>query len=193
MIPVIFINCKEYPFVDWILSGKKKCETRNKNTLGRFIGERIMIAETGNGRPLVRCTAVISRCIGVYSKQSWREHVSEDDVPLGSSYDWKDDTKKKVVYTLKDIRPVKPYHPDGLRHGRVWMECNDHHPETEDNYALTTVNSFIEAFEDFLEERGIDIPNEEKEQSEGPCIIYGTDYGDLYERIEHLLINLGAL
>lgn len=44
------------------------------------------------------------------------------------------------------------------------------------------------------EERGIDIPNEEKEQDpECASTIYGTDYGELENKIEKLLINLGYL
>ena len=41
----------------------------------------------------------------------------------------------------------------------------------------------VEVFEDFLDERGIDIPNPDKAQSEGPCVIYGEDYGELVDRI----------
>ena len=59
---------------------------------------------------------------------------------------------------------------------------------------LEILCSFIEVFEEFLEERGIDIPNEEKEQDpECASTIYGTDYGELENKIEKLLINLGYL
>lgn len=56
---------------------------------------------------------------------------------------------------------------------------------------LEILNSFIEVFEDFLDEKGIVIPNDEKEQSpESAANIYGTDYGNLSDRIETLLVNL---
>ena len=58
---------------------------------------------------------------------------------------------------------------------------------------LETIGSFIDIFEDFLEEKGIDIPNDEKDDSDNPAIIYGTDYGYLSERIEELLIRLGMM
>lgn len=58
---------------------------------------------------------------------------------------------------------------------------------------LETIGSFIDIFEDFLEEKGIDIPNDEKDDSDNPAIIYGTDYGYLSDRIEELLINLGMM
>ena len=59
---------------------------------------------------------------------------------------------------------------------------------------LEILSLFIEVFEDFLEERGIDIPNEEKEQDpENASTIYGTDYGELESKLEKLLINLGYM
>ena len=51
----------------------------------------------------------------------------------------------------------------------------------------------IETFEDFLERRGIDIPNPEKEESEGPSIIYGTDYGDLQHELGDMMVNWGII
>ena len=64
MTPVIFINCKEQPFLDRILSGRKKFETRTRNTLGRFLdhamNDRVLLAETGHGRPVIRASARIS-------------------------------------------------------------------------------------------------------------------------------------
>ncbi len=52
----------------------------------------------------------------------------------------------------------------------------------------------IEAFEDFLDEKGITVPNDDKERAiadgEDPasiCNIYGTDFGDLYYTIEEIL------
>ena len=58
---------------------------------------------------------------------------------------------------------------------------------------LETISLFIEVFEDFLDEKGIDVPNDEKEQSDCPSTIYGTDYGILSDRIETLLVRLGYM
>lgn len=55
------------------------------------------------------------------------------------------------------------------------------------------VGQIIEVFEDLLEEKGIDIPNEEKEESEDPAIIYGTDYGELQSGIEEILQHWGVI
>lgn len=59
---------------------------------------------------------------------------------------------------------------------------------------LETLSLFIELFEDFLEKRGIDVPNDEKDQDpEGASTIYGSDYGELESGIEDLLIRLGMI
>lgn len=58
------------------------------------------------------------------------------------------------------------------------------------------VGEIIDIFEDFLEEKGINIENPEKadaiadgEDPEGLCILYGTDYGELQSSIEGTLFN----
>ena len=58
---------------------------------------------------------------------------------------------------------------------------------------LETIGLFIDTFEDFLEEKGIDIPNDEKDETNYPAIIYGTDYSILSDRIESLLVELGYM
>ena len=63
----------------------------------------------------------------------------------------------------------------------------------EHSVRMETVSSFVEIFEDFLDARGIEIPNDEKAQDPDASTIYGTDYGELADRIEELLIRIGAL
>ena len=54
----------------------------------------------------------------------------------------------------------------------------------------------LDIFEEFLEERGIEIPNPEKDEriAEGAdpdslCTLYGTDYGNLMSEIEGVLYS----
>lgn len=54
------------------------------------------------------------------------------------------------------------------------------------------IGNIIDIFEDFLEEKGIDIPNNEKEDSENPAIIYGTDYGILQTDLEDMMERWGV-
>lgn len=56
------------------------------------------------------------------------------------------------------------------------------------------LGQIIDTFEDFLEEKGIDIPNDEKDENpDGAAIIYGTDYGLLQSQLEELLVGWGIV
>lgn len=66
------------------------------------------------------------------------------------------------------------------------------------NYDYSELKEFcceiIETFEDFLDERGIVIVNDEKlEDPEGASNIYGTDYGELEEQISFILYSYGLV
>lgn len=59
---------------------------------------------------------------------------------------------------------------------------------------LELLGRFIDIFEDFLEEKGVGFPNSERDEIPGnTAIIYGTDYGNLSQNIEELLISAGML
>ena len=124
MIPAVFINGKKSPFIDRILLFQKLYETRTRNTLGRLLGERVILAETGKGKPLARATAVIKELHRVYTRSAWETVFPALGIDRGSEYDWQPWTKQKVLYYLDDVRPIeKPFVlPEGRRHGRVWME-----------------------------------------------------------------------
>lgn len=129
MIPVLFINCLHERFVDWIIGGLKEYETRTRNTLKKlldtYLGQRILIAETGRGRPLVRCSAVIDQVVAVYDMATWEDYLEQTWIPVGSKYDWKPSTKVKYLYHLKDVHPIaEPFRlPNSCRrHGYVWAE-----------------------------------------------------------------------
>lgn len=123
MTPAIFINCRHEPFIDDIMSFLKQYETRTRNTLGRFLGQKVYLAQTGSGAPVVRCSAVIDEIVKVTTREQWEDYLELSWVPVGSKYDWKDDTKVKWLYHLSEVRPLKPFRlTAGRRHGRVWME-----------------------------------------------------------------------
>lgn len=127
MIPVIFINCRKYPFIQQIMSLDKQYETRTRNTMRKLmeshLGERFLLAETGHGDPVIRCSAVIDHIIAVYDRSEW-EKLLPDTMTAGTDYDWKPDTKVKWLYQLKDVQPVKPFvlPKSSRRHGRIWTE-----------------------------------------------------------------------
>ena len=58
------------------------------------------------------------------------------------------------------------------------------------------VGQIIDVFEDFLDSKGIKLPNDEKDEAiydgedhDGIANIYGTDYGQLQDGIENILMN----
>ena len=124
MTPAVFINSARVPFVDLIGSCFKRYETRTRNMLGRFLGQRVLIVETGRGKPLVRFSAEIDGVIVVRSRSAWEKYRQDACIPLGSEYDWHDGTKVKWLYRLRNVRPLGPFPlPDSCRrHGRTWAE-----------------------------------------------------------------------
>lgn len=91
---------------------------------------------------------------------------------------------------IDPIDIIKDYHPDLS----VRMNENDDPPvKSADQVRLETIGEFIEAFEDFLDEKGIVIPNDEKDEDPDASNIYGTDYGKLSDRIEELLTKYDVL
>lgn len=52
---------------------------------------------------------------------------------------------------------------------------------------MNTVHKILSIFEDFLEDKGMWIENEDRTGDEGEAILYGMDYGRLYEEINALL------
>lgn len=123
MLPIVFINCREYPFVYAIKCGLKLYETRTRNTLKSLIGKRVLIAETGHGKPVVKCLATIDSVIRVDRYRDWIKYRKSCCIKPGSVFDWKHGTKCKCLYLLTDVQPVPEFTPpESVRHGRTWME-----------------------------------------------------------------------
>ena len=125
MIPVLFINCRKCPFISWIISGEKVFETRTRNTLKRFIGQVVYLAETGNGKPVVKCLATITGVEIVRTRTQFERFRKLTMIEPKTEYDWTDGTTVKYLYRLENIYPVPDFvPPEDVRHGRTWMEYN---------------------------------------------------------------------
>ena len=123
IIPVIYINCSKYPFIEQIMRLKKLFETRNKNTLKAFVGKRVLLAETGKGKkPIVRCSCIISDVLKVTDRKTWNRYRKQTCIKKGSIYEWTKETRQKYLYQLTDIKPVPAFIPEGIRHGYTWLE-----------------------------------------------------------------------
>ena len=66
-------------------------------------------------------------------------------------------------------------------------------PHLTHSNRLELLGCLAEAVEDLLEEKGISIPNPEKEDDENAAIIYGSDYGILTSAFENILVHSGLL
>ena len=125
MIPVVFINCRTAPFLVYIMQKLKIYETRTRNTLWLFENQRVYLAETGHGAPVIRCSAIIRSAVPVRSRSVWCSLRRQHMVPTCGKYDWTSSTTVKYLYKLDDVRPVPvpfPLPADAVRHGRVWAE-----------------------------------------------------------------------
>lgn len=124
MTPAIFINCKEVPYIEKILAREKPDETRSRNVLGKFTGMRVLLVETGNGKPMVRGSVVVGESHPVRNRIAWDCIRNRTHVPAGSRYDWKDSTQIKWLTPM--LRPMMcepfPLPADAVRHGRTWAE-----------------------------------------------------------------------
>jgi len=116
----VYINCARFPFVSWILQGKKTYETRTKDMLSSLIGKQIFLVETGKGPPVARGTAVLSSVKNVTfsdvkkRKAAMIDNTDYDIIPGG----------KKYFYKLVKVRKIEPFLlPDSrLNHGRAFTE-----------------------------------------------------------------------
>lgn len=63
-----------------------------------------------------------------------------------------------------------------------------------DNDRAEFIGQIIDIFEDFLEEKQIEIQNPDRKQSgDDAAIIYGMDYGALQNSLEEMMMNWGIM
>jgi predicted transcriptional regulator len=95
-------------YSDLIIDGKKTIETRNTNSLKPYVGKRVSIVKTGEGKENTK--AIGSVIIGepeIVGVKKFRQLKNEHLVPEGSEFDIK---KEKYLYPLKQpIRFEKPF------------------------------------------------------------------------------------
>ena len=95
----------------------------------------------------------------------------------------------EIYFTGEDSQQWKFIHD-----GKEWKEVNAR-VIYQDEYFIPEhlcnefVGQIIDIFDDFLESKGIDIPNEDKAQSENPAIIYGMDYGEIQSELESMMMR----
>lgn len=101
----INVNCKYQDFVEQILSEMKTLETRDTNSLDRFIGQRVGIVKTGCGKAMLMGLMDIVDVIVAETEGAFRLFEDKHLVKKGSRYDFKD---KKYMYVIKNVERCKP-------------------------------------------------------------------------------------
>lgn len=105
---------------DELLSGRKKLESRNRNTLHSLVGERVFIIKTGVG---IVGSCRLGHPIIISSQAQYESYRPFTMVAPGSRYDYTGG--KKYLYPVYDPiqYPVAVKIPErAVRHGRVWIE-----------------------------------------------------------------------
>ena len=136
ILPVVFINCRKYPFCDSILNGFKKYETRTRNTLHDLVGKTCLFCETGHGKPKTRFYARIDYVTRIDSAEVFEQYRNDCDIIPGSEFDWKPGTSCKYLYHPSDITGEDAYpitFSKEQRHGRTWAEYWVNYPNPENN------------------------------------------------------------
>lgn len=115
----IYIHGKH--FVDAILNGEKTMETRNSNTLDRFLCQTVGIILTGCGKPKLIGTVKIT---GAWLLDYWdfRAYENQHLVQPGSRYDI-GTRPLKVGYTLANPKRLEtPIELEPVKGNRIWRE-----------------------------------------------------------------------
>ena len=73
----------------------------------------------------------------------------------------------------------------------ILTDPEDKRDDDPDSRPTPLITDILEAFESFLEEKGIDVPNSEKDDDPEASTIYGSDYGDLCDKVEAILKSYG--
>lgn len=94
-------------YADHIVDGKKKMETRDTNSLKHYVGKRVAIVKTGEGKAHAIGEVTVGEPVEVDEKE-FRKRSSEHLVPKGSSFDIKPGKTKHLYPMLNPTRYDKP-------------------------------------------------------------------------------------
>lgn len=100
-MPAIYVHdTKETPYALQIVKGEKPIETRSRNVLKRFVGERVLVIRTRAGHKAEVIGAVTISCSGWLDAYALDEQRNLTLIPKGSKYDCKQGGK--WCYWLKN-------------------------------------------------------------------------------------------
>lgn len=103
----ININCKNVNYIDLILSGRKKIETRDVikgkdvGSLHKYLGQRVGLIETGRGKAMLCGYATIVAIYRYNTKEEFDDHSYFHRVYEGDKFYFNGNVK--FGYLLEDI------------------------------------------------------------------------------------------
>ena len=100
ILPAIYVHSSSgIPYAEAIVRGAKPIETRSRDVLARFVGQRVLIIRTRNGKPSdVVGSAIISRK-DFHTVQELDAMRDQTLIPPGSKFDCHG--RGKWCYTMK--------------------------------------------------------------------------------------------
>lgn len=108
----INVNSKGKPYADLIIDGLKTLESRNTDSLRPYVGRRVAIVRTGNGKAVAIGEVTIGEPIMVDEKR-FRAFYSMHLVDEGSIFDIKNEGYK-YLYPISNPERYKKPKPVGL-------------------------------------------------------------------------------
>lgn len=100
---------------------------------------------------------------------------------------------ERILYA-QDLRPViDDIKKDLYRDSEEKPSMVSADIQTDHSARLEFLSTIVEVFEDFLDRRGIVIPNEDKAEDPDASNIYGMDFAELSDGVEEVLIKYGFL
>lgn len=87
-VPAIYVHSTAcVPYAEAIVEGRKTIETRNRDTLGRFVGQRVLVVRTSNHKPAEVIGSVFIRGKHFCKKDDFQALFDRHLVQPGSKYD----------------------------------------------------------------------------------------------------------
>ena len=87
-IPAIYVHdTKETPYAMQIVRGDKRIETRTRNVLRKFVGERVLVIRTRSGHKAEVVGEVTITCAGWLEARTLDENRHLTLIPEGSKFD----------------------------------------------------------------------------------------------------------
>lgn len=108
-------NDKARAYADLIIDGLKRLETRRTNSLKPYIGRRVAIVRTGQGKALAIGDCVIGSPI-IADRRLFDKLRDSHMVPPGSKFDIEDSGVKYLYPIISPVRYEKPKH---VKHGII--------------------------------------------------------------------------